>query len=141
VPISGERMCAARLLADTFDVRDPTILALLWELGAGARTSAARLAATVGLRSRFALSRLLTRNQLPTLTDLRGCLRVLRWLRTWETERVPLSHQALSNGEDPAAWYRTVKRVTGRDWAEIRRIGTKAAAAELRERFVRGSAT
>ncbi len=141
VPTSAERTSVPRLVTDAFDVRDPTVVALLWELGAGIRTSADHLAAAVGLSNRFALSRLLSRYRLPSLTDLRGCLRVLQWLRTWETDRVPLSHQALKNGEDPAAWYRTVKRVTGQDWSELKGSSTTLVAAALRERFVRGSET
>ncbi len=138
---STARATAIKLLVDNWEVRDSTLLALLSELCRDPAAPAVRLATAVGLPSRFVLSRFLTHNLLPTLTDLRRCLRVLEWVHTSETERLPLSVQALRQGVDPAPWYRTVKEVTGQNWSEIKRRPAAAVAIHLRARFQGGSMT
>lgn len=128
-------------LARMFGVSEPTLLALFAELDSS-RAGAMRadlVALRLGLSSRFTLARLLKRYNLPCLTELKACFRVLRWIRRWEAETVPLARQALHDGQDPAIWYRTVRRVTGRSWSEVRQRGRPAVLEEWRQRYGRGS--
>ncbi len=132
----AERPSVGEMLADALDVHDPVVLTLIAELeteGATAR-QANLLALKLGFRNRFDLAHRLRQSKLPCLTELRACLRVLNWVRAWETERVSLARQALRKGHDPAVWYRTVKHVTGRCWSEVRGNGTQHLVWNLRQR-------
>jgi hypothetical protein len=99
------------------------------------------MARRLGLRSRFQLAHRLSRVGVPTLLDLRGILCVVTWVHRWEREGLPLARQALNAGRDPAAWSKTVRRVTGDSWSEIRLRGAAAVAAGLAPRFRGGSQT
>jgi hypothetical protein len=82
-------------------------------------------ARSVGLRNRDQLRRVLAADGLPCLEDLAGWIRVLGWLVDLETSGVSLSRGALCLGQDPKSRYRTVKRLTGRAWGEVRLLGTE----------------
>ena len=86
--------------------------------------SAHETALSVGLRNRFQLARLLYREGLPCLEDLAGWIRVMLWVLEWEVSRTSLSQSALGAIRDPATCYRTVERVTGLGWNEVRTLGS-----------------
>jgi hypothetical protein len=133
---------AGRIVADAFGVRHATLRALIAELEHGPRLRRADdLAQKLGLRNRFQLAHLLMRHDLPTLVDLRAILRVVIWVQRWETHGLSLVGQALSEGRDPAAYSKTVRRVAGRPWSEIRMRGTDTVARALAARFRGGSQT
>ena len=96
--------------------------------------SAADLAALVGVRSRYQLARALRRDGLPPLEQLAAWVRVLYWLLEAEASGVSLRRLARRAGLDPAAAYRLVRRVTGRCWSEVRRLGLPRTLQYLRAR-------
>ena len=80
-------------------------------------------AQAVGLRNRYQLRRVLAADGLPCLEDLAGWFRILEWVADAEDCGMALSRRAVQAGQDPATWYRTVKRLTGRTWREVRALG------------------
>jgi hypothetical protein len=90
----------------------------------GAFASAVALSRELGFRSRHQLSRELTREGMPALEDLAGWVKTLTWTVEWEIHHRALSNAALREAADPAVRYRTVERVTGRPWREVRQLGT-----------------
>jgi len=90
-------------------------------------------ARSVGLRNRDQLRRVLDADGLPCLEDLAGWIRVLGWLVDLETTGVSLSRGALCSGQDPKTRYRTVKRLTGRAWGEVRLLGTDCLLLQFAE--------
>ncbi len=140
--LSAQRLSAGRIVADAFQVRDAVLRDLIAELENHApRQRADALAKRLGLQSRFQMAHRLSRARLPTLVGLRAILRVVAWVERWETEGIPLARQALTAGQDPAAWSKTVRHVTGRSWSEIRLKGAQDIASELATRFRGGSGT
>jgi hypothetical protein len=92
---------------------------------AGGTTGAAHaFARSVGLRNRDQLRRALAADGLPCLEDLAGWIRVFGWILEAEGSGISLSRGALTLGEDPKSRYRTVKRLTGRAWGEVRLLGS-----------------
>jgi hypothetical protein len=53
-------------------------------------------------------------------------VRLLGWTLDAEKLGVGLSRSALEVGKDPRSSYRTVKRLTGKSWAEVRALGSDA---------------
>jgi hypothetical protein len=88
-------------------------------------------AAAVGLRNRFQLARTLQREGLPSLEVLGAWIRVLDWVLDWETSGQAVSDTALRALRDPAQCYRTVLRVTGLSWTEVRLRGSTWVLLEL----------
>jgi len=86
--------------------------------------SAVALSHAVGFRNRHQLARELTRERMPALQDLAGWVRTLLWTAEWEIHGRAISNAALRDAADPAIRYRTVERVTGRPWSEVRQLGT-----------------
>ena len=91
----------------------------------GVTGEANAFARSVGLRNRDQLRRVLASDGLPCLEDLAGWIRVLGWLVDLETSGLSLSRGALCLGQDPKSRYRTVARLTGRPWSEVRLLGTE----------------
>ena len=91
------------------------------------------IAVAIGLKNRFQLSRLLEREGLPSLEILAGWIRVTIWVLEWETSRTSLSRSALKAIRDPAAGYRTVERVTGMGWNQVRVLGSSWVLLTLLE--------
>jgi len=87
--------------------------------------SAQCVAPHLGLRNRFELARLLKREGLPPLHDLAAWASVLAWLDRAECTGSSLCELAFRARKDPATCYRTVKRVTGRRWVELRQLGSR----------------
>lgn len=81
-------------------------------------------AASVGLRNRYRLGRVLQREGLPCLEELAGWKRLMTWVTSWEARRMPLSKLALSSLRDPSPMFRLVERLTGHTWTEVRSFGS-----------------
>jgi len=92
------------------------------------------LVAALGLRNRHQLTRLLAREQLPSLECLAGWIRVLLWVTAWERHHTPLAYASLVEGHDPAVRFRTIRRVADCTWNELKQRGSVWAAQELRSR-------
>ena len=90
-----------------------------------------RLAARLGLRSRFQLASLLRDEGLPSLPRLAGWMTVLQWTWDWAHEELSLSQTALHAGKEPGACYRLVKRITGRPWTVVRVAGPDWVLSEF----------
>lgn len=95
------------------------------------------LAASLNCRNRHELRRRLVREGLPTLEVLAAWIRLLLWLSHWEHGNVALSRGALDCGSDYGPRFRTVKRLTGRFWSEVRHLGSAWALLELVARCTR----
>jgi hypothetical protein len=93
----------------------------------GSMHSAAKVARSIGLSSRFALARRMRREGLPALHQLAAWLRVLGWVTDAEHGTESLFMIATQSDKHPAACYRTVKRLTGLTWMELRALGTSGA--------------
>jgi hypothetical protein len=81
-------------------------------------------ARSLAFRNRDQLRRVLAADRLPCLEDLAGWIRVCGWLLDAEDSGLALSKGALEAGKDPGSCYRTVRRLTGKSWGEIRRLGS-----------------
>jgi hypothetical protein len=68
---------------------------------------------------------------MPALVDLAGWVKTLLWTVEWEIHHRALSNGALRDAADPAVRYRTVERVTGRPWSEVRYLGTAWLVMQL----------
>ncbi len=101
-------------------------------LSGGSIGTAAQVAPHLGLHNRFELARFLKREGLPPLHDLAAWASVLAWLDRAEGTGCSLCQLAFRARKDPATCYRTVKRVTGLRWGELRRRGS----AWVLQRFV-----
>jgi hypothetical protein len=99
--------------------------------GHGAFGSALALSHAVGFRNRHQLARQLMREGVPALEDLAGWVRTLLWTAEWEIHGRALSNAALRDAADPAIRYRTVERMTGRPWSEVRHLGTAWLVLQL----------
>lgn len=93
-------------------------------LSGGSIGTAGEVAPHLGLHNRFELGRLLRREGLPPLHYLAGWASVLTWLERAESTGCSLCQLAFGARKDPATCYRTVKRITGLPWLEIRRLGS-----------------
>ena len=92
------------------------------------------VATQLGFRDRFAFARWLSGQGLPALHALAGWIAVLSWLDRSERDDAALCAMALSEGRDPAAWYRLVQRVTGKSWGTVRVLGLSWALSEFAAR-------
>ncbi len=101
-------------------------------LSGGSLGTAQQVARQLGLRNRFDLARLLKREGLPPLHDLTGWASVLVWVDRAECTGCSLCQLAFHARKDPAVCYRTVKRITGLRWQQIKARGS----GWLLERFV-----
>lgn len=93
-------------------------------LTGGSIGSASVVATRLGLPSRFALGRMLARQGLPGLRELAAWISLLEWIILAERFKVPLFVIATRSRRSPAVCYRTVKRLTGLTWAELRAHGS-----------------
>lgn len=100
-------------------------------LTGGRLGTAQQLAPHIGERNRFAVARLLRREGLPPLHDLAGWARVLSWLDCAERSGCSLCQLAFRWKKDPAVCYRSVKRITGLNWCDLRRLGAHRLVAEF----------
>jgi hypothetical protein len=96
-------------------------------LKSGSMHSATKVASAIGLSSRFALARRLRREGLPALHELAAWVRLLGWVTDAEQGTGSLFAIATQSDRDPAECYRTVKRLTGLTWVNLRALGTSGA--------------
>src|SRR3989442_8123683 len=92
-------------------------------LNRGRIGTARHVAVHLGLPSRFALARLLKRDGLPPLKDLAAWVSVLVWVDSANCGGRSLCQLAFRARKDPGFCYRTVRRITGHTWGEIRLRG------------------
>lgn len=91
-----------------------------------------QVASALGLRNRHQLARLLVRENLPSQETLAGWIRIAFWVVAWEAHGTALAQTCLRDGDDPAVRFRTVRRLTGCTWSELRTRGSLWVALELR---------
>lgn len=103
-------------------------------LSGGSIGSATKVAARLGMPSRFALSRMLRRHGLPGLRELATWISLLQWLIAAERSKAPLFIIATHARRSPAVCYRTVKRLTGLTWVQLKARGSPWAV----RRFLAG---
>jgi len=89
-------------------------------LSGGSIGTAHDVASRLGLRNRFELARLLKAEGLLPLHDLAAWASVLDWVQHAEGTGCSLCQLAFRARKDPATCYRTVKRVTGLHWHELK---------------------
>ena len=98
---------------------------------AGRVGGAQDFAIALGLRSRFALARLLTRTGLPPLRELADWIRVLQLLSRSEATGKSLERVAYACGLDPRVCNRAVRRTTGLSWKSATSRGFSWAFLEF----------
>jgi hypothetical protein len=103
-------------------------------LSGGSIGTAHEVASRLGLRNRFALARLLKAEGLPPLHDLAAWASVVAWVQDAERTGQSLCQLAFRAHKDPAVCYRTVKRITGLQWQELKIEGI----TEVLQRFLAG---
>lgn len=96
-------------------------------LKSGSMHSATKVARSMGLSSRFALARRLRREGLPALHELAAWVRLLGWVNHAEQGTGSLFAIATQFDRHPAECYRSVKRLTGLTWVELRALGMSGA--------------
>jgi hypothetical protein len=122
-----------RLIAAVLPGSAPTARKVVARLivGRGTFGSALTFSRALGFDNRHQLSRELAREGVPALEDLAGWVKTILWTAEWELHHRALSNAALRDAADPAIRYRTVERITGRPWSEVRRLGTVGLILQL----------
>jgi hypothetical protein len=92
-------------------------------LAGGAIGSTATVARRLGLSNRFALARVMQRDGLPGLRELGAWVALLEWVAVAERSGMPLFAIAVRSHKSPAVCYRTVKRLTGLTWMQLKGRG------------------
>ena len=95
------------------------------QCGTSRTVTSRRVAALLGLPSRFALGRMLRREGLPGVRELASWLDVLAWVILAERSSTPLFVIATRSHRSPAVCYRMVKRLTGLTWVALRARGSQ----------------
>ncbi len=93
-------------------------------LSDGTIPSATKVAGFMGLSSRFALARLVRHEGLPALHELSSWVSLLGWVTAAEQGKTSLFTIATRSGRSPALCYRTVKRLTGLTWVQLKARGS-----------------
>lgn len=100
--------------------------------GSGLRAS--EVAELAGCANRQRLTRIIARDGLPPLQELRWWIRLTRWVVEWERVEVALFRLALRERLDPAFCYRVIKKLTGIGWSQVRSRGLSWVLLEIRDR-------
>ena len=95
--------------------------------------SCTSMAKGLGFHTRFAFTRSLRREGLPSFPRLSAWIRILIWTWNWEHAHLSLGPVAVGNGKDPAVFYRLVRRMTNRGWSTVRELGTTWVLQRLLE--------
>jgi hypothetical protein len=130
--ISGVHQFAALVVITLHWVSPPTreILELLSTFHG---LSSELLARKITKHSRHQVARILSRDGLPCLKRLRSWIRLIDWLFQWEAKSTSLYDSAISQDLNPAQCYRSVKRLTGLRWSEVRTRGLAWLLLNLQE--------
>lgn len=122
----------AALLLGTLDWLSPATREIVIQLSTVQGIRTGLLAQQLTRRSRHQVARLLSHDGLPCLKQLRMWVRVVGWVLQWETDRTSLYRSAIAQDIDPAACYRSVRKVTGLAWSAVRIRGLAWLLLELR---------
>ena len=95
---------------------------------------ASSVATAVGLQSRYQVAHTLQNDYLPCLEELAAWVRLLGWIHEWEMNRTTICGTTLSCGRDPAVCYRSVRRITGCCWTEVKERGSNWVVGQLQAR-------
>jgi hypothetical protein len=114
-------------------VRGQTVLDAV-RLAGGTIGSSATVARRLGLSNRFALARMMHRDGLPGLRELAAWVGLLGWIAVAERSGAPLFVIAARWHKSPAVCYRTVKRLTGLTWMQLRGRGWEWLLGRFLER-------
>lgn len=93
--------------------------------------SAEEIAVAVGFPNRYKLHRALVRRGMPSLEEIAAWIRVVAWTADFEVHGLTPCCGALGRGRDPATCYRTVRRITGRSWTEVSKLGVEWVLEEF----------
>jgi len=96
--------------------------------------TAGEVAIRLGYRSAVNLSRALPRLGLPSFRPLRNWCCVIGLLQRSRHPDWSMMRHAVRCGTEPSAYYRLVRRTTGRTWSEVRALGEEwVVRAAMRE--------
>ncbi|MGD2135311.1 MAG: hypothetical protein PVF27_04080 [Gemmatimonadales bacterium] len=96
--------------------------------------TAPALAHELGLPSRFALARRLRRSRALPFVELRAWVVVHHALQAFESDGATPCKVLLTAGKDPAGFYRLVRRLTGRSWTDVCKLGSAWFLGRFAER-------
>ncbi len=119
----GSVDAARSLIIAVLPLKDARTQVLLGLLCRDHGRPASALAREAGFNSRFVLYRALRSAGLPPLTELRQWIRVLSWTFEVEQHGRSLAATALATEQDPAAYYRVIRRLTGVPWSLVKARG------------------
>jgi hypothetical protein len=103
----------------------PLRLLAAWTAQRRTTASAQNVALAMGFTSRHQLARALQRDGLPPFEYLTAWFSVINWLVRAEEAGISLCELTIEDARDPAVRYRSVKRMTGKGWAEVRTLGSR----------------
>lgn len=93
--------------------------------------TAESFAISKGLKGRRFLGQLLHRHGLPQWQPLTKWIKVLYWVLDWERHETSLSQAALLDARNTSTYYRSVERLTGCSWSEVRKRGSAWILGQL----------
>ncbi len=97
--------------------------------------TADELAGQLDFDNRHQMARAMMRAGLPPLEHVSGWAMVLGWTARAEQEGTTLCEVALETDRDPAVCYRLVKRLTGKVWTEVTKLGSGWIISTIRQRY------
>lgn len=96
-------------------------------------------ARSLGLRDRHQLAYRLRQDGLPPLRSVAGWIRLALWVAEAELEGTSLCRAALCESQDPGIRYRTIRRLTGLQWSQVKARGLVWVIEELKRACSPGS--
>ena len=131
------------LLATAFPARTPDGQRIVQAIAAysGDVPTADELAAELQYDNRHQMARAMMRAGLPPLEHVSGWAMLLGWTVRAEQEGITLCEAAFEANRDPAVCYPLTKRLTGKLWSEMTKLGTTWIIATIRQRYGYGPLT
>ena len=125
------------LLSAAFPARTPDGQRILQAIAAveGDVPTADELAVELGYDNRHQMARAMMRAGLPPLEHVSGWAMLLGWTARSEQDGITLCELAAEYKRDPAVCYRLTKRLTGKVWTEVVKLGTGWLVATVRQRY------